>query len=163
MVTKRINKINGHRVVYIIADSELCFDLSGFISAVGVACIHSRQYFEWRTKNDNTFHFLFFQKLSKLWFLYLVHIVTEIFNTFAEIFSIVCSMIFKEEALKDTIRQKCTEISQNKVRKAVSSWKKRLRTICDQSEGHIDHVFNWPPYVSGIVVVRYSIFGILFF
>ena len=47
------------------------------------------RYIKRRRKNDNTFQFLFFQKLSKLWFLYLIHIMTEIFNTFAESFSFV--------------------------------------------------------------------------
>ena len=50
--------------------------------------------------------------------------------------------VFKEEELKDTIRQKWSEISQDEVRKAILSWKKRLRAVCDQSGGHIDHLFN---------------------
>ena len=43
----------------------------------------------WRKKDDNTFHFRIIQKLSKLWFLYLVPIMAEIFNTFAENFGFV--------------------------------------------------------------------------
>ena len=50
--------------------------------------------------------------------------------------------VFKEEKLKDTIRHKWSEISQDQVRKAILSWKKRLRAVCDQSGRHIDHLFN---------------------
>ena len=49
--------------------------------------------------------------------------------------------VLKEE-LKDTIRQILSEISQGEVQKAISSWKKRLRGIRDQSGDHIDHLFN---------------------
>ena len=50
--------------------------------------------------------------------------------------------VFKEDELKNAIRQKWREISQNEVGQAILSWKKRLRAICDESGGHIDHLFN---------------------
>ena len=40
-------------------------------------------------KKDNTLYFRIIQKLLKLWFLYLVPIMAEIFNTFAENFGFV--------------------------------------------------------------------------
>ena len=49
---------------------------------------------------------------------------------------------FKEEKLKDAIRQKRREIPQDEIQKAILFWKKWLRAICDESEGNIDHLFN---------------------
>ena len=46
-------------------------------------------YIRWRKKNDNTLPVEIFQKLSTLWFLYLVYIMTETFYTFVENFSFV--------------------------------------------------------------------------
>ena len=40
-------------------------------------------------KNDNTLFFKIFQKLSKLWLLYLVYIMTDTLYTFVENFSFV--------------------------------------------------------------------------
>ena len=50
--------------------------------------------------------------------------------------------VFKGEELKDAIRQKWREIPQDEVQKAILSWKKRLRAICDESGGHINYLFN---------------------
>ena len=50
--------------------------------------------------------------------------------------------VFKKEEQKDAMRQKWREILQDDVRKAILSWKKRLRAIYDESGGHINQLFN---------------------
>jgi len=50
--------------------------------------------------------------------------------------------VFTENELKDRIREKWNEIPQAEIRKCISSWKKRLRAVCNQDGGHIDHLFK---------------------
>ena len=50
--------------------------------------------------------------------------------------------VFKEEELKDVIKQKWQEIPQDEVQKAILPWKNLLRGFCDESGGHIHHLFN---------------------
>ena len=47
-----------------------------------------------------------------------------------------------ENELKEKIRGKCEEITLEEVRKSIWSFKKRLRAVCEQNGGHIDHLLN---------------------
>ena len=48
---------------------------------------------------------------------------------------------FTENELKEKIR-KWEEITLEEVRKSIGSFKKRLRAVCEQNGGHIDHLLN---------------------
>ena len=49
---------------------------------------------------------------------------------------------FTENELKEKIREKREEITLEVVRKSIGSFKKRLRAVCEQNGGHIDHLLN---------------------
>ena len=49
---------------------------------------------------------------------------------------------FTENELKEKIREKWEEITREEVRKSIGSFKKRLRAVCEQNGGHIDHLLN---------------------
>ena len=49
---------------------------------------------------------------------------------------------FTENELKEKIREKWEEITLEEVRKSIGSFKKRLRAVCEQNGGHIDHLLN---------------------
>ena len=50
--------------------------------------------------------------------------------------------LFLRIGTKNAIKQNRREISQDEVPKTILSWKKRLPAICDESGGHIDHLFR---------------------
>ena len=49
---------------------------------------------------------------------------------------------FTENEQKEKIREKWEEITLEEVRKSIGSFKKRLRAVCEQNGGHIDHLLN---------------------
>jgi hypothetical protein len=46
---------------------------------------------------------------------------------------------FTEQELKDKIQENWAVISLAEIRKSIGAWKKRLRLVCGQDGGHIDH------------------------
>ena len=59
-------------------------------------------------KNDNTLHFRILQKLSKLRFSYMVHIMTETFNTFVKNFYFVRKKTKGTPLLSKLVARKCS-------------------------------------------------------
>ena len=49
---------------------------------------------------------------------------------------------FTEEELKERIRRAWDDITIDEIRMCILSWKKRLRAVCQQDGGHIDHLFK---------------------
>jgi ABC-type sulfate transport system substrate-binding protein len=49
---------------------------------------------------------------------------------------------FTEQELKEKIQEKWAEISLAEIRKSIGTWKKRLRHVCGQDGGHIDHLLQ---------------------
>jgi len=49
---------------------------------------------------------------------------------------------FTEEELEERIRRAWDDITIDEIRMCILSWKKRLRAVCQQDGGHIDHLFK---------------------
>ena len=49
---------------------------------------------------------------------------------------------FKEQALKDKIKEKRDEISVAEIRKYTASWKKTIRLVDSKNGGHVDHLID---------------------
>ena len=49
---------------------------------------------------------------------------------------------FTEEQLKEKIKESWREISLNEIRKSISPWKARLRSVIEQDGGSTDHLKN---------------------
>ena len=50
---------------------------------------------------------------------------------------------FTERELKQKIQQCWERIPEGEIRKATASWKKRVRAVCQENGGPIDHLFKW--------------------
>jgi hypothetical protein len=46
--------------------------------------------------------------------------------------------------LRTKCRRRWAEISLAEIRKSIGAWKKRLRLVCGQDGGHIDHLATSP-------------------
>ena len=49
---------------------------------------------------------------------------------------------FSGDELKEKIRSAWDEISLDEIRNCISSWKKRLRLVCSEDGGHIEHLLK---------------------